>query len=639
MNVGLVRAAAFALLCVAMLATGVHDGFERTRRRVAGERLAEETTLRVTLPPVPALEGNRAALVLRLAAGDAPLQARILFDGQELTTASVAAGDERRIDTAPMMTPTADAAPHVLTVSADRAGWRLTQVEIANVHGFSEGFPRIVIAPAGYEGVPRPPLWVVLIVGALLLALGPWLGVPTSTAWRRVWVGGCVIVGLLFVTTMTVSFFTPFLVLMAADSFVLCVAVLFAPALARITAEYVIPMAAGVGRRLAGPAQVAWARTVLPYLPHVLTAGLVLWGVSQHYDPDVGFTRLIVFGSDFSSRAVPELREIPHDAESVSGYDGQFYAQLAFDPLLLEPETAGALDNTSYRARRLLVPAMAFVLGAGYPPLVIQIYALLNVGCWLLLTWLLAVRLPPTSPASVAVWLGCVLSQGMMVSMRLALTDGPSMLVLVLAAVAIEDRRPWLGAGVLGLAGLARETHILGALGLPLPSRDRRDIAWWVARGALVVAPIAVWIGVLWLRGFEAESGARNFAPPFVAYVGKWADTLTRLQAAELHPFAWFSLCALIALPTQALVLVWQARARWQSFWWPTGIAYACLMTVLGPAVWEGDPGAVTRALLPMTFAFNLLLPRGPAFWPLWVLGNLNLAHSLADIGVPLPWV
>ena len=325
--------------------------------------------------------------------------------------------------------------------------------------------------------------------------------------------------------------------------------------------------------------------------------------------------------------------------DSPAGYDGQFYAQLAFDPLLLDPETADALDTPSYRARRLLVPAAAFVLGAGYPPLIIQIYALLNVACWLLLAWLLAVRLPPTSPAAVAMWLGCMLSQGMMVSMRLSLTDGPSMLVLALAAVAIEDRRPWLGAGVLGLAGLARETHILGALGLPLPSRDRRDIAAWVARGALVAAPIAVWIGILWLRGFEAGSGARNFAPPFVAYVGKWADTLTRLRAAELHPFAWFSLCALIALPTQALVLVWQARARWQSFWWPTGIAYACLMAVLGPAVWEGDPGAVTRALLPMTFAFNLLLPRGPAFWPLLVLGNLNLAHSLADIGVPLPWV
>jgi hypothetical protein len=48
-------------------------------------------------------------------------------------------------------------------------------------------------------------------------------------------------------------------------------------------------------------------------------------------------------------------------------------------------------------------------------------------------------------------------------------------------------------------------------------------------------------------------------------------------------------------------------------------------MIFLGQAVWEGHPGAATRVLMPMTFAFNLLLPSTRWFWLLWVLGNVNV--------------
>ena len=36
--------------------------------------------------------------------------------------------------------------------------------------------------------------------------------------------------------------------------------------------------------------------------------------------------------------------------------------------------------------------------------------------------------------------------------------------------------------------------------------------------------------------------------------------------------------------------------------------------------------------LLPMTFAFNIILPRNRWFWPLFVLGNLTVLHSLEVI-------
>jgi hypothetical protein len=51
-------------------------------------------------------------------------------------------------------------------------------------------------------------------------------------------------------------------------------------------------------------------------------------------------------------------------------------------------------------------------------------------------------------------------------------------------------------------------------------------------------------------------------------------------------------------------------------------------MIFLGDAVWENYPSAAARVLLPMTVAFNLLVPRG-RFWPiLLVLGNLGVLAS-----------
>lgn len=56
-----------------------------------------------------------------------------------------------------------------------------------------------------------------------------------------------------------------------------------------------------------------------------------------------------------------------------------------------------------------------------------------------------------------------------------------------------------------------------------------------------------------------------------------------------------------------------------------------------GPAVWEGDPGAATRVVVPMTVAFNVLLPRFRWVWPLWVLGNASAVHRVEEIQPPSP--
>ncbi len=64
-------------------------------------------------------------------------------------------------------------------------------------------------------------------------------------------------------------------------------------------------------------------------------------------------------------------------------------------------------------------------------------------------------------------------------------------------------------------------------------------------------------------------------------------------------------------------------------------MASCMLMVFLGPAVWQSYPGAVTRVLLPKTFAFNVVLPRNRWFWPVFVLGHLTVLPALHAIQAP----
>lgn len=75
-------------------------------------------------------------------------------------------------------------------------------------------------------------------------------------------------------------------------------------------------------------------------------------------------------------------------------------------------------------------------------------------------------------------------------------------------------------------------------------------------------------------------------------------------------------------------ILVLWLSPQPQSAWWRIGAVYSVLFVFLSLWVWSGY-WAACRALLPMTIAFNLLLPAQRNFWPLWILGNLTLLHAI----------
>jgi len=643
-----VYAVCLVVVCFLVLATHVHLGFERVRFRiVASPRTADEATLTVSLPDVARLSGSPAAIIARVRGAGEATRLTLALDDVQLTSVVAPANEQVRID--------ASAVPgggegHELTLTGDRAGWQLDYLEIANVHGFSSGLFSFAIVPRGHPGNPRVPLWLAALVGIGLLVLRPWPegrdepGLEPRGA-VRVWLVvagvGAAFVLLLFGAVLLADFVTPYRILLSPATFLLAAAILYVHPLARTIPPLLARLAAGVivaatttWRVIRLGVAFVYRKGWLALVPHVTVGILVLWSVAAFYQPKYGFTVFIMFGSAFEPRAVPALRAVPHAVDSTYGYDGQFYAQLALDPLLQDPATAKALDTPSYRARRIFLPWLSNVVGLGIPWLVLQIYALLNVASWMGLAWVLLRWFPPGSASATAAWVACVLGSGVLASMRLALPDGPGALLLALGIAALQADRHWMAAAILGVAGLTRETSLLGGTVLfPSEIPKARRLVTLAVQGAMVVGPLALWLVYLASLGLPADAaGERNFAVPFSAYIQKWITAVGDVRLADAGRDAWFTVAALVALTTQAAALAWW-RA-WRNPWWRVGMSYAVLLFVLGPAVWEGQPGAVTRVVIPMTLAYNVLLPRGRWFWPLWAVGNANLAHGPMELGL-----
>ena len=376
--------------------------------------------------------------------------------------------------------------------------------------------------------------------------------------------------------------------------------------------------------RLRQPRRRLWRTLAL------LLCALFLAWVARFYHPGVGFTALLVIPQGHAYE-IPALQRLPHyEYPAGMAYDGAMYAQLAMVPLVDDPAIDRALDAPSYRARRILFCWTAWALGLGQPRWILQAYALQNVLCWFLLAWVVARWLPPDTGRGLASWTAVMLAEGLLISVRLALLDGPSLLLLACAAGAAERGRTLATGAIVGIAGLGRETNLLGALMLPWP----RGRAGWLRAAAaaiLVVVPLAIWMdyvqSIYWTASPAAGSG--QITMPLSAYGRKWSLVVQGIRADGPFSLAGLTLATVVALTTQATFIGW--TRFWSEPWWRIAAGYAVLMASVDWAVWEGYPGAITRVVLPLTFGFNILLAkRGPrGFWWWFALGNLNLLGSV----------
>lgn len=367
-------------------------------------------------------------------------------------------------------------------------------------------------------------------------------------------------------------------------------------------------------------------RSAAYWLASLLFAGLVL----AKFSPQTGLTSLIRFGETWEDRRHSSLQNLPVAivAES-NGYDGQFYAQLALDPLLRDAESARVLDAPAYRARRILTPAAAALAGFGNAWWTLQAYALINVLCWFILGWLLHRHIGDTGWPAFARWAGCMFSVGVLDSVRQSLVDLPALLLLVLAITACSKSRPPRTFAWLALGSLAKETNLLGAIALTADI-SLKPFPWKRAAFTLTAAalPLALWSLYVQQRFGNpiGSSGLGNFSWPLFGLLEQARHSLREVCTGNFDGRYSFSLLAMLGLITQAGVL-WCKRQP-ASAWWRVGAIYSILLLFLGSWVWSGY-WAACRAVLPMTIAFNLLLPADRFFWPLWISGNLTLLHAV----------
>ncbi len=362
--------------------------------------------------------------------------------------------------------------------------------------------------------------------------------------------------------------------------------------------------------------------------PCVAAACFVLAMIAARWDARAGWTPLLRFGGDFSFCRLAVVAALPVAVTPGPGYDGQFYAQLAVAPDVRRADVQRAVDDVRCRARRILLPVIAHVLGGGRPWACLQVFSLLNVAAWLFLGWRLWRLVAPWGWHGTAVWFASMLSLGALESLRQALTDLPALCLVFLAVECAQCGRRVSGIVLMALGGLTRETALLAAPALAGGKwRDRRT--WATTAGCVLLASLPLVCWVVWLTSnvpSNKSGGMGNLDWPGCALLRHGATCVRHLVSGDFDGRYSFGLLAAAGFAYQAVFVL--RRAGDASPWLRMGVLFAALFFVLGGYVWHGY-WAAARVCLPLTFAYNLSLPRDHTFaWRL-TLGNLCLLHGV----------
>jgi hypothetical protein len=367
-------------------------------------------------------------------------------------------------------------------------------------------------------------------------------------------------------------------------------------------------------------------------LVYVALAASLVFAVGRFHDAQTGFTPLVLFGDHYATKRITPLRDLPlYTYKDSDGYDGQFYAQIAVAGNPFDPELRAALDAPAYRTRRILLPALVYLVGLGRPAWILSAYALSNVLCWLILAWTTARWwFRPTSFDNLVRWAGTMFGAGMIVSVTRSLTDGPSLLLIAAGMRCLELNRRWLAGGLLGAAGLVRETSVLaGTVFVPTIKSASKVWSRELLAVSACVLPAVLWGGVVFIHYGSLSTGP--LATPLLGFLGEFKTIASILRKRGLL-VAKDDIYVVVALLVQVGFLL--SRPRPALAWWRVGAGFAVLALFLGPKVWDDAPAAVPRTLLPLTLAFNALAPRTRAGLALLVAGNLTVLSASRSFDV-----
>jgi len=228
------------------------------------------------------------------------------------------------------------------------------------------------------------------------------------------------------------------------------------------------------------------------------------------------------------------------------GYDGQFAYQIAKDP----GSGWKYMDVPAYRYQRILYPILARIFSLGRPHLIPWILILINlisIVSGTILMELILLRY------QVSRWYALVygLFIGMLMSLRLDLTEPLAYLLVLAALLTFLNHRFWLSAVCFALAALTRETTLLFAaactISLVMRSHIRLAIGW----GFLAGLPFLAWQIVLklWLGSWGIGSGGA-LATPFeiLPFHGWWGMAFINQDAFWMMSLLLFPMAILPAI-------------------------------------------------------------------------------------------
>jgi len=189
-----------------------------------------------------------------------------------------------------------------------------------------------------------------------------------------------------------------------------------------------------------------------------------------------------------------------HVAHNSTGYDGQFYYQLALNPFSPQEVNSGLrIDNGPYRHQRILYPLLVWLFSFGNRDYVPAMLLILNYLALCAIAWLGG--LYAQMHQGHALWGGLFgLYPGFLFTLTHDLTEIFAMLFLLAGIISMERSPRQLNTALLlTLAMLTRETTLIAVLALGMGMALRRESGRW----STVVAPLAaygVWQLALWAK-------------------------------------------------------------------------------------------------------------------------------------------
>lgn len=273
---------------------------------------------------------------------------------------------------------------------------------------------------------------------------------------------------------------------------------------------------------------------------------------------------------------------------SLTDTDGKFFVVMAER---LPDVASGDIGITTYRMSRPLLPALAWVAGAGRAEAMLAATTAVYLAAFAGLGWATSKLTHAAAPpwrllCAPALWL----------TLPNLVAEPVAVLLVLMAFMGGGVRGPLAGA----LAMLAKESAAVALLPLGLRALARRR--WGEALGWLAAAlPLGAWWVALraWTGRWPWEDApvGGGVTLPFAGMIEAFPEQVALARTDGAGALAWVIVSMVVALGTLAVALRGWRRDRAQLLW--AAAAASALLVLSGGVDTWGNPGESLRLLLP----------------------------------------